>query len=173
MEYWSRARDRSLGSRVDDAYQDYVQAIELEHDTIGYQDDLARFYLSHLHCYRDALESVDGAIAESGPETAYEDLILHLLKAEICAALGNWTQTLSTLEYVTGVVRHFLIDLDWHGSAEASPPESVNRFCERLRSQLLQCIQASDRLTRTMGGGKLHDRAQSLLKEQRTLWKVA
>ena len=173
MEYWSRARDRSLGSRVDDAYQDYVQAIELEHDTIGYQHDLARFYRSHLQCYRKALESVEGAIAESEPDTAYEDIVLHLLKAEICAALGNWTQTLSSLEYVTGVVRHFLLDLDWHGSPQTSPPDGDELYDERLRSQLLQCIQASDRLTRTMGGGKLHDRAQSLLKEQRTLWKLA
>lgn len=173
MEYSSRAHDRSFGSRLDDAYQDYVQAIELEHDTIGYQHDLARFYLSHIQRYRNALESVDGAIAESGPDTAYEDIILHLLKAEICAALGNWTQTLSTLEHVTGVVRHFLIDLEWHGDVQSSPPEGVNRFCEGLRSQLLQCIQASDRLTRIMGGGKLHDRAQNLLKEQRNLWKLA
>ena len=173
MEYWSRGNDCSLGSRLDDAYQEYVQAIELERADPGYSQDVAQFYLRHRQCFRNALESVDGAIAQSGPETAYEYIILHLLKAEICAALDNWAQTVSSLELVTGVVRHFLVDLDWHESAQISPPERINPFCEGLRLQLLQCIQASERLTRIMEQGALHDRAQGLLKEQRRLWKLA
>jgi hypothetical protein len=166
MEDWYRARNRSLSKRLDDAYRDYVEAIDLGHDKAEYQDELARFYLDHRQCYTEALQSVDCALAESGPDAAYEDLLLHMLKAEICAALGNWTQTLSGLEHVTGIVRHFLLDVDWHASAHTSPSEGGDIFGEQLRSQLLQCIHVSDRLTRTMGPGALRDRAMRLLVEQ-------
>lgn len=166
MENWCGAFDRSLRSRLDDAYRDYVGAIDLGHEKAGYQDDLARFYLDHRHCYAEALESVECALAESDPGAAYEDLVLHMLKAEICAALGNWTQTLSGLEHVTGVVRHFLLDMDWHDDTHASMSQGSDLFGEHIRSQLLQCIQASDRLTRFIGPGKLRDRAMRLLTEQ-------
>jgi hypothetical protein len=166
MKYWCRAENRSLGSRLDDAYRDYVEAIEVDRDSMGYQRDLARFYITHRHCYSEALESVDTALAESGPETAYEDIVLHLLKAEICAALGNWTQTLSSLEHVTDIVRHFMIDVNWHDFPKTSPTDGVNLFAEGLRSQLMHCIEASDRLTQTMGAGTLRDRARRLSTEQ-------
>jgi hypothetical protein len=166
MENWCRAFDRSLRTRLDDAYRDYIEAIEIGHETAGYQDDLTCFYLDHRQRYAEALESVECALAESRPGAAYEDLVLHMLKAEICAALGNWTQTLSGLEHVTGVLRHFLLDIDWHASAHTSPSGGADLFGEQIRSQLLQCIQASDRLTRNIGPGALRDRAMGLLTEQ-------
>ena len=173
MEYWCRTLNRSLGSRLDEVYRDYVEAIELERDTAGYRNDLAHFYHDHRQCYAEALQSVDSALAESGPGAAYEDLVLHLLRAEVCAALGNWTQTLSSLEHVTGVVRHFLVDMDWHASAHTAPSEGVDLFGQQLRSQLQQCIQASDRLTGTLGPGTLRDRAHRLLTEQGRLRMLA
>ena len=166
MENCCRGFDGSLRSRLDDAYRDYIEAIDLGHEKAGYQDDLARFYLDHRQCYAEALESVDCALAESGPGAAYEDLVLHMLKSEICAALGNWTQTVSGLEHVTGVVRHFLLDVDWHASTDTSLSGGPDPFGEQIRSQLLQCIQASDRLTRLIGTGALRDRAMRLLTEQ-------
>jgi hypothetical protein len=173
MENCCRDFDRSLKSRLDDAYRDYVEAIDLGHEKAGYQDDLARFYLDHRQCYVEALESVECALAASGPGAVYEDLVLHMLKAEICAALGNWTQTLSGLEHVTGVMRRFLLDVDWHASAHTSISEGPDFFGEQIRTQLLQCIQASDRLTRFIGPGALRDRAMRLLTEQGKLRMLA
>jgi len=165
MEKWCRASDRSLSSRLDEAYREYVEAIDLGHEETGYQDDLSRFYFHHRRSYVEALESVNCALAESGPDAVYEDLVLHMLKSEICAALGNWTQTLSGLEHVTGVVRRFLVDADWNATPHALPSEGGDRFGEQLRLRLLQCIQASDRLTRSIGPGTLCDRARILLTE--------
>jgi tetratricopeptide (TPR) repeat protein len=172
QEYLHRAYDRSRNDRLDEAYQDFLKAIELDPDKGEYQYGLAQFLFRHRRDYVKALKWVDSAIAKSNPHRPHEDILSHLLRAEICATLGMGSQVLSSLENATSILRHFLTELDWDENGEALLDGGITLYAEGVRSHLKVTIEVSEKIANMMGAGTIQKQVQVILNEQRKLLKL-